>query len=550
MIARWVEAGALAEILNFAAEHARARRAPDVGVLHDDLVATYYGWPLKQRSGSAAIHAVAHRRGLTAYGIDYSVEQDEPVGYLDPLPLAEHLESIVRTKHRGYSLLVLVWGAHTHLIVRFNSTFYLGFQGKTGSGKGTAIEACVSLTPNGVVLSDATDAYLASVLNEGRAIGLEEWDSLVRKNPGIEALLRNGYRRGATRGIMVQKGQGNKWEETTLSLFGPKVYDTHTGPSGHLLGRSIIIPMEPDDSVDRALDAEDKSERLKPIRKALAGRAKGALLEWSQERVDSHLRSAEFRTRVAAMGGHTGRDHVVAALVLLTCDMMGWDLAGELRPILSGRTTIDEFGLEMEVIETIRRIGGDIPPEGELLTDGLLGSLNRHRQETGVTSRLTAKGLGGALRELGFKRGEEWDRAKAGPNRDLTVIRPYRVLREWSGRLATPSDSACPSRPSCPSPQDEMGAMGTLGGQNADPAPFDPEDLFAGTPTRGDRARRPEPACRGLPQTEIDRTGAQLGPSITYPDGRVTDRRTGEVIAYPRDWPSFARDRPTDGGGP
>jgi hypothetical protein len=542
-----MELSAVAEMLNYAAEQGHVRRGLDAGALHDDVVGTYYSYPPNQRTGSAAIHAVAHRLGLTAYGIDYSVEHDEPGGDLDPHPLAEGLEAIVRTKHRGYSLLALIWAAHTHLIVRFNSTFYLGFQGKTGSGKGTAIEACVFLTPNGIVLSDATDAYLASVLNEGRAIGLEEWDSLVRKNPGIESLLRNGYRRGTTRGIMVQRGQGSKWEEATLSLFGPKVYDTHAGPSGHLLGRSIIIPMEPDDSVDRALDAEDKSERLKPIRRALASRARRALAEWSQRRVDDHLRSAEFRVRVAAMGGRTGRDHVIAALVLLTCDMMGWDLAEELRAIISGRTTIEEFGLEMEVIETIHRMAGDIPPEGELATDGLLAELNRRRQEMGVTSHLTPRGLGGALRELGFKRGVEWDRAKAGPNRDRTVIRPYRVLREWSDRLALASDSACPSRPSCPSPQDEVGTMGSLGRQNADPALFDPEDLFAGTATRADRARHSTPAGAGGPQPEMERAVAQLGPSIAYPDGRVADRRSGAVIAYPRDWPSIGRGQAADG---
>jgi hypothetical protein len=553
LVARRIELGALAELLNFAGSPAHARRDVSALDLHANLTETYYGWPLNQRTSSAAIHTVAHRLGLTAFGIDYSADREEPVGRLDPRPLAERMEAIVRTKNRGYSLLVIVWAAHTHLIVRCNSTFYLGFQGKSGSGKGTAIESCISLTPNGVVLSDATDAYLASVLNEGRAIGLEEWDSLVRKNPGIEALLRNGYRRGATRGIMVQKGQGSKWEEATLSLFGPKVYDTHTGPSGHLLGRSIIFPMEPDDSVDRALDAEDKAELLRPLKSALEGRARLALIEWQQDRVDRHLRSPEFRARVASMGGRTGRDHVIAALILLTCDMMGWDLESELRPIISGRTTVEEFGLEAEVLETIRRVVGDIRPERELSTEGLLGELNKRRQETGVAGRLTLKGLGGALRELGFKKGPEWERAKSGPNRDTTVVRPYRILREWSDRPDSTPEFACPSRPSCPPPQETTGSLGTLGIQNSSSQRFDPEDLFPGTPTKADRARgsaSAETSESTEPPTEMDRAIAQLGPSITYPDGRVTDRRSGVVIAYPRDWPSFADGRPADGGTP
>lgn len=72
------------------------------------------------------------------------------------------------------------------------------------------------------------------------------------------------------------------------------------------------------------------------------------------------------------------------------------------------------------------------------------------------------------------------------------------------------------------------------------PTPSTRKDLFAGTPTRADWARRSMPAPVGGPQTEMDRAVAQLGPSINYPDGRVTDRRSGVVIAYPRDWPRYS----------
>jgi hypothetical protein len=522
----------------------------DLVLLHDEGIAAYYGWPPNQRSGEAAVHAVAHRRGLQAYGIDYSQEQEEPMGEPDPQKLATELEGIVRTKERAYTLLIVVWGAHTHLIDRFQSTFYLGFQGKTGSGKGTAIESCIYLAPNGVVLSDASDAYLASVLNEGRAIGLQEWDSLVRKNPGIEGLLRNGYRRGATRGIMVQKGQGSKWEPATLSLFGPKVYDTHVGPSGHLLGRSIIVPMEADDSVDRALDAEKKNDRLKPIRSALALRARQALWEWPQERVDDHLRSVEFRLRVAAMGGRTGRDHVIAMLVLLTCDMMGWELDEALLPVISGRTTVEQFGLESEVIETIGRMVGDPLPESELLTTSLLAELNRRRQDTGVTGRLTPKLLGGALRELGFKSDLEWGRAKSGNNRDLAVIRPFRVLREWADRLAPVPNSDRPSRPSRPSPQDGVGGLGALGGQNSSPprdpregSRFDPEDLFGGQPTRAERAKA---TFQGSP--ESDDTAAHVPLEVT-PEIDVSSYLAHSGLAPAEAFPGIRFHRLVDDAG-
>jgi hypothetical protein len=540
-VERSLQIHAFADILNFVSEQGSTRPDLDPVALHDDGIETFYGWPPAQRSRAAAIHAIAHRHGLIAFGIDYSSEPSEPVALLDPHLLAQKFEAIVRTRDRSYSLLILVWAAHTHLIARFNSTFYLGFQGKTGSGKGTAIETCIHLAPNGVVLSDASDAYLASVLNEGRAIGLEEWDSLVRKNPGIEALLRNGYRRGATRGIMVQKGHGKKWEEATLSLFGPKVYDTHAGPSGHLLGRSVIVPMEPDDSVDRALDAEGKSELLEPIRGLIEGRAKRALAEWPQERVDTHLRSQEFRRRVAGMGGRNGRDHVVAALVLVTCDMMEWGLEPELRPIISGRTTVEEFGIEVEVIEAIRRLCPDCGTETELRTDLILGEVNRQRGTTGVTARLTAKSLGAALRELSFKRGPEWGRAKSGPNRDATVTRPFRVLKDWADREPSTSDAACPSSPSCPPLRDEVGGMGSVGTQNPGPSLVDPGATFGGGMVAAELARVSASGLSDGEPTELDRAVVNLGPTITYPDGTIANRRTGAVLSRPAG--------PADAGG-
>ncbi|MFI5418986.1 MAG: hypothetical protein ACHQ2Y_08855 [Candidatus Lutacidiplasmatales archaeon] len=508
------------------------------------MVRTYSEWAPNQRTAIAAIHVVARRRRLKCDGIDYGATAEVPATRPTLSKTTETVAGVVKTKKPVHATLIVIWAAHTHLIARFNSTFYLAFQGKTGAGKGTAVEACIFLTPNGVILSDASDAYLASVLDEGRAIGIEEWDSLSEKNKGIEGTIRNGYRRGVSRGFMVPKAGGRGWEVANRSIFGPKVYDTHAGPSGHLLGRSIVVDMEPDTSVDRALDAEEKELILAPIRASLGRAAAQALIEWPLERVREQWKSAGFRARVAKMSGKTGRDHVIAAILLLTCDMMGWSLDEGIHEILAARSTVEEFGVEAEVREAIAALAPAPSPETELRVDDLLAEFNRRRVVTGVNARLTSKGLSKALRELGLRRGEDWLRLKSGPNRNSTVVRPYRILQEWSERLPDPEpDTSRPSRPTRPLPQGETGTMGTMGtvdatwdaGDLASPL-ADPEDLFHGGTTRADQARAAlgrDSRSETTDEPEIERAVRVLGPTITYPDGTVTDRRTGAVLSRP-----------------
>ncbi|MCI4327127.1 MAG: hypothetical protein L3K16_05785 [Thermoplasmata archaeon] len=538
------------EILNYAEQQRWLRPELDTLALHDEAVAIYSGWPANQRTAVAAVHALAARHGLRAFGRDYSDEEGAPTVPFDPAAARAIVAGVIKTKEPEHIDLILLWAAHTHMIVRFTSTFYLAHKGRSGAGKGTAVESSILLTPNGEVLSEASDAYLATVLDEGRAIGIEEWDILRAKNPGLEGLVRNGYRRGIFRGFKVPKPDGKGWDLARRSLFGPKVFDTHAGLSGHLLGRSIVIHMDADDSVDRALDAEGKAERLAPVRAALAGAAARALADWPASRVKAHWDSSNFRARVRAMGGRSGRDHVVAANLLLTCDMLGWDCEKSVRAVLAGRTTIEEFGLEAEVAEAIQSLGGPASPDLELLVSDVLKEVNRLRQETGLTTRLNSKQLAGALSELGFRRDVDWGRVKGGPHRDRTAIRPFNAMGARRARIAEETESPRPSGPSGPSRQDEQGKVGTMGTvEQDDPAPlddvppYDPEDLFGGAQTRADRARAGTTDYRTAMQRAVD----LLGPTITYPDGTVADRVTGTTVRSPR--PVSGADRWEDDGG-
>ncbi len=276
------------------------------------------------------------------------------VADMTPETAIEQLKRILNLPDQRDHVALLVWAGQTHIVDLFESVFYLGFHGRTGSGKGTAVETCVHLSPDGILVGTGTEAYLAARLDEGKTVGIEEADVLMKKNETIEGLLRNGYRRGAKYGKMVPKGKAG-WEAQEFDIFGPKVFDYHASMSAHILGRSVSIAMRADNSVDRALDAERKAVHASPVRTWLEGEARMARKAvWTKERVDALWEDPLFRERVAGMGGKWGRDHVISAIMLTVCEVFGWDLGGMLRDVMIRRKTLDEYGLGAEALGILK----------------------------------------------------------------------------------------------------------------------------------------------------------------------------------------------------
>lgn len=242
---------------------------------------------------------------------------DETVIAADVMNLGtalETVERVLRPIDPKDVFPVLLFGAEAHLVDLLESVFYLGFKGPTGSGKGTGVETAILLTPEGEVLGSTTEAYLATVLDEGKAVGIEEADKLLEKNRAIGALLRNGYRRGTYYGFKVQVEEGKRtaWKQAKRSLFGPKAFDFHSALEPHLLGRTVVVEMQAQNDVDLALDAEHKARYLAPVRLWLARLANPIFAdkEAAKARVRSLWENPAFRARVRGLGGKTGRDHV------------------------------------------------------------------------------------------------------------------------------------------------------------------------------------------------------------------------------------------------
>jgi hypothetical protein len=244
-------------------------------------------------------------------------------------------------------------------------------------------------------------------------------------------MLRDGYRRGAVYLLMDVDSKYREIKER--SIFGPKCFDFHNRLETHLLTRTVVIALSPDNSVDRSLDAEKKPSHLAGVRAWLAAEAAKAREVWVGEKVEDRWNSPEFRARVASMGGVVGRDHVVAATLLLVADIFGWDFDDAIQSTVGGRRRFEEQGEETEVAGMILDLtpgwrDETADPYYEITTDALLTALNDERK-TMSQNPMSRYRLRDVLTDLGFvSETEKWHKATGGPNRNRWVIRPYSLL--------------------------------------------------------------------------------------------------------------------------
>jgi hypothetical protein len=149
--------------------------------------------------------------------------------------------------------LLTLWAAHTHVALETYSTPRLVLDSTMpGSGKTTVLEHMQRLCQSPIqAASISSPALLARMLSKGiRTILIDEVDrSLDPKKPGVEdliAILNSGYKRGATRPVLVP-GKAGDWDVDEMSTFAPVAM---AGNSPHLpddtRSRSIRVLLMPD----------------------------------------------------------------------------------------------------------------------------------------------------------------------------------------------------------------------------------------------------------------------------------------------------------------
>lgn len=123
--------------------------------------------------------------------------------------------------------LLALWAAHTHVAMETYTTPRLVLDSAMpGSGKTTVLEHLQRLCVRPIqAASISSPALLARMLDrEMRTILIDEVDrSLDPKKPGVEdliAILNSGYKRGATRPVLVP-GRGGEWDVAEMTTYSP-----------------------------------------------------------------------------------------------------------------------------------------------------------------------------------------------------------------------------------------------------------------------------------------------------------------------------------------
>lgn len=123
--------------------------------------------------------------------------------------------------------LLTLWAAHTYVALETYSTPRLIIDSTMyGSGKTTCLEHLHRLTSRPIqAASLSSPALLPRMLEkEIRTILIDEVDrSLDPKKPGVDdliAILNSGYKRGATRPVLVP-AKGGTWDVAEMPTYSP-----------------------------------------------------------------------------------------------------------------------------------------------------------------------------------------------------------------------------------------------------------------------------------------------------------------------------------------
>lgn len=125
--------------------------------------------------------------------------------------------------------LLALWAAHTHVVQETYTTPRLLIDSPVpGSGKTTCLEHLGRLCVNPVQMAAvSSSALLVRLLEEGvRTLLIDEADRTLRPDadgtPDLIAVLNSGYKRGATRPVLVPE-KGGGWVSREMSTFAPVV---------------------------------------------------------------------------------------------------------------------------------------------------------------------------------------------------------------------------------------------------------------------------------------------------------------------------------------
>ncbi len=377
------------------------------------------------------------------------------------------LERFICTMHDRDLDLLALWVAHTHVVVETYTTPRLLIGSPVhGSGKTTVLDHLNRLCVNPVQAAAlSSPSMLTRLLDVGmRTILIDEVDrSLDPKKEGVGeliAVLNSGYRRGASRPVLVPM-KGGGWDTKEMPTYSPVA----------MAGNS---PQLPEDTLSRTIRV-----LLLPDLEGRVEESDWELIEQDAHDLRDHLTSWADRVREDVR-----RNRPTLPEGIKGRDRERWSPLKRVAEACGGRwpAVVDELALHDKEQQDMDREDGmvrdrpavlllkhlhELWPDGETFvpTSSFLAALvNRHPDEWGIGSpfgkSLTAQRLGRMLASSYGINSTRLDRA--GP-RGYTRAALLPVWRRMG--VVAPDRDPAPVRQT---PPGETGASGASGSTGAD----------------------------------------------------------------------------------
>lgn len=175
------------------------------------------------------------------------------------------LKTYIDTPEQNYDIIAL-WILGTYLHQAFSSYPYLFFNAMKGSGKSRTIKLITSLSHNGRLVMDLTDAVLFRTAL-GSTLGIDEFENVASKEKTtLRTLLNAAYKRGVkvARMAKIKSREGEKMAVEEFEIYAPIVMANINGMDDVLADRCITIIQEKsvNDRINRLIEDFENDEDI------------------------------------------------------------------------------------------------------------------------------------------------------------------------------------------------------------------------------------------------------------------------------------------------
>lgn len=188
----------------------------------------------------------------------------------------EDIIKILRTYcdlQENYYSIIALWIVGTYIYKEFTTYPYLYFNAMKGSGKSRLVELISTMSYNGKLVNDITEAVLFRTC-EDSTICMDEFENIGRKeNNVLRVVLNSGYKKGVAveRMKKVSTKEGEKQVVERFNLYSPKVMANIWGMDEVLEDRciSLVIEKSHNPGIVKLIQDFDTNPLIDTIKKTL-----------------------------------------------------------------------------------------------------------------------------------------------------------------------------------------------------------------------------------------------------------------------------------------